>query len=144
MFILCNGPLPGADGEGNLIFSQGHDGKIVHTGVSWLRRPEDVQEVSIELSVQRANLHGEHAAGIVWHTESVMNGVGCPWRNLVVVEGDEDVLYISLVDPAAVSAQDNRVDKMRPWIHDASFILATTVADGLTIESYIDLDPYLV
>ena len=110
-------------------------------------RAVDVPQVGrVELPVAEHGLDRQAGGGAsARRLQPVVEHVGGPGRNLVVVERHEDVLGVAPVDPRAVAVEHVDIDEVRPGIDPVALAKSAAAADQLAVlVAHGDVQPELV
>ena len=90
------------------------------------------------------DVHPDRFADFRRDQKQVVHDAGCTWGNLIVVEGDEDVLGVAAVDSAAFAVEHEGVDEVRPGIDLAVGGPAAAASDDEIAAGDCDVQPHLV
>ncbi len=91
---------------------------------------DEVQEAAVELAVVQGGFDGDGAAGIRRDLKGVMDHRGRAGWDLVVVEGDGDVLDVAPLDAVALPVQDIGIEEPAPGVNGPLPIQAPGTAYG--------------
>ena len=98
----------------------------------------------VELAVPKSRFDHDGTNGILRDGEAVVNAVGRPGRDLVVVQRNVDVFGVSSVDAVAISIDDERIHEVSPWVYGTEFVHASALPELTLSIKDGDLQPHLV
>ena len=105
---------------------------------------DEAEEAAVELAVAQGGVDGDGAAGIRRDLKGVMDHRGRPGWDLVVVEGDGDVLDVAPLDAVALPVQDIGIEEPAPGVDGPLPIQAPGAADGALAVPKGQVQPELV
>ena len=108
-----------------------HHGVVVDA-----RRAFDETQIGrVEFAIAHFALDAERRRRVRWNFEKEMRDITRAWRNLVVVEREENVLRIASIDAISLAINDERVEHARPRIEFAGCLIeAPTHANDAHVE----------
>ena len=105
---------------------------------------EQTHVEGVELAVLEPRVDRDRAVEVVRNGQAVVGHTRATGRDLVVVEGNEDVLGVAPVDAVAVAIEHIGVDEVRPGIDAAVGAAPTALADHPAVRGRRDFQPDLV
>ena len=105
---------------------------------------DEIGVLLVELAVVELHFDGDRTVQLFGEFELVVNDLSGPGRNLVIVEGREDVLRVATVDPSSIHVQQEDVDKVRPRINLAIGVELAAGSDHPLTGADGHLEPDLV
>lgn len=116
--------------------------KVTVPGLERLVHELDV--ATIELAIIEFHRHLDGSRDVLGHIEPIVNGLACSRWDLVVVEGDENVLGVSSSDAITIFVDDEVVDEVGPFIDRAVFGQSPADTDDSIPRLGLNLEPKLI
>ena len=105
---------------------------------------DDPHVLGVELSILQGGPDRDGPFTVDGNMESIVNRIGRSRRDLVVVEGGEDVVGIATGDAITLAIDDERIDEMGPGVDTAIIVHLTALADDLVTAGDHDIHPDLI
>jgi hypothetical protein len=102
------------------------------------------QETCVELAILEFDIDADRADHIQWNGQRIMHHCSRTGRDLVVVQGDKNILRITALNALAVAVEQVGVEVIGPWIHVALFIEHAGATDDPVTAAHGDIQPELI
>ena len=110
----------------------GHDHHGQRATLVFALAPDEVHILAVELAIVQLGFKLDRALQISRHFQLKVDNLASPWRNLLVIERNEDILRVSPIDPVAFTIKHVNVDEMGQRV-DCSLIVDPTRLPNQTV-----------